>query len=1020
MKKLFTLISLLLFAVTATWAEDETLFSMQVKDGVAAADVSTDTEAAAEGTPKEYSLADYATLGVDGTAAAFYKTSKQGTSATKYIGKLSVGGTNVPLFLISNGIDKAYFKITLKSGETLKVGDVIKWNIYPNKKDKGSGLMFNTTAATDGAVGSGETYAEDAQQKIAIEQSYTVKEGDAIVGANEILVTRFDGTGTYFNDLTITRSGSTPEPPTPVATVTDVLTSVGLGAEAEAGSSYTDFTGKTFTSNAVYSANMSAGNVLAIQLRTNNNNSGIVSTTSGGKVKAVKVLWSTSTETGGATNSARSVEIFGSNTAYTAPTDLYDDNKGTSLGTLALADATENVSTLEVTGDYEYFGIKSTNGALYLVSVEVTWECEAAPTMPAAPVPTVPADQVYNLFSDAYGGYSNNYHYVVWWEGQATQEEVEIAANDKAWHISNFVFIGSEFDEKNLSNYKALNLDVYPVGANLNLGIAPINAGQDINSCINRADLVAGQWNHISIPMTELAATGSTMDRLFQIKLCGLDNVNADGTPEFYVDNIFFEKEAGVPDIEPEVVEPYEYGTACNLFKDAIFDLSKSYYAPGWAQVATPEVTVENGTYTYTLTEATTQQWQAQMKFISDVVTTAANTYDFSVSLKANKNVNGVTVKLYNNENNDVFYLSDVVNLKADEAFVVKHEAMAGLDMTDLCILIDAGGNEANTTIQMIQPVLKESTCQEVLLPEAIDYPTSAEGITIGGTTAYGKVKIHTNTDEIDGIKLANGYTTEEVLNDNYVTIEVDGGFKAGDVITIAGAFNNTDETKKSAVDIFTLDAEGKPVVLFTTQQFVNGRVSADDPVAETYTLTEDHYVLFLGRNGNTATFITTLKTQRGDTPVTIDHLYLLGGKNEWGFANNEELPFDETVQAWIYEVNSPEAEHYFAFADKNDCASWDELNGEHRWALAAGNIVPEINAAYPLAKVNGTVKLPKGSYVVTVTKELVMTVTAATDGISNITAEKQNGVIYNLQGQRVNAAQKGIYIINGKKVMIK
>ena len=31
-----------------------------------------------------------------------------------------------------------------------------------------------------------------------------------------------------------------------------------------------------------------------------------------------------------------------------------------------------------------------------------------------------------------------------------------------------------------------------------------------------------------------------------------------------------------------------------------------------------------------------------------------------------------------------------------------------------------------------------------------------------------------------------------------------------------------------------------------------------------------------------------------------------------------------------------------------------------------------------------------------------------------------ENAVIYNLNGQRVDKAQKGLYIVNGKKVVIK
>ena len=145
-----------------------------------------------------------------------------------------------------------------------------------------------------------------------------------------------------------------------------------------------------------------------------------------------------------------------------------------------------------------------------------------------------------------------------------------------------------------------------------------------------------------------------------------------------------------------------------------------------------------------------------------------------------------------------------------------------------------------------------------------INYPTAQTGIAVNGTTTFDAVKIKTNTTSVSGIKFAKCYTSDNALNDNYAKLEVEGGFKAGDVVTIAGAFNNADDTKKSAVDLFTVGAENAITVLFTTQQFINGRLVDDDPVAETFTLEADVDALYLGRNGNTGTFVTTLKVARG------------------------------------------------------------------------------------------------------------------------------------------------------------
>jgi hypothetical protein len=43
------------------------------------------------------------------------------------------------------------------------------------------------------------------------------------------------------------------------------------------------------------------------------------------------------------------------------------------------------------------------------------------------------------------------------------------------------------------------------------------------------------------------------------------------------------------------------------------------------------------------------------------------------------------------------------------------------------------------------------------------------------------------------------------------------------------------------------------------------------------------------------------------------------------------------------------------------------------------------------------------------------------TNGINAIeSADMLNGDIFNLQGQKVNRAQKGVYIVNGKKIVVK
>ena len=149
-----------------------------------------------------------------------------------------------------------------------------------------------------------------------------------------------------------------------MTTTVDVLDHALIRIE---GTNYTDFDGITDKSDAVY-AGQSAGGNFSIQLRSSNNNSGIVTTASGGKLTKIAVVWNDNT------TATRTITIYGSNSPYTDATDVYDVSKrGTKLGELEY-DGNNKNTELVIDGDYTYFGIRSKSGALYLSKIEITWE----------------------------------------------------------------------------------------------------------------------------------------------------------------------------------------------------------------------------------------------------------------------------------------------------------------------------------------------------------------------------------------------------------------------------------------------------------------------------------------------------------------------------------------------------------------------------------------------------------------------------------------------------------------------
>ena len=129
---------------------------------------------------------------------------------------------------------------------------------------------------------------------------------------------------------------------------------------------YGNWTGKTASSNAVYAGNSTTSQNGAIQIRTTNSNSGIVTTASGGKVTKIAVKWESTTADG------RTLNIYGKNKAYSSAADLYSNSsttQGTLLGTIVYGTSTE----LTISGDYEFIGMRSANNAMYLDKITITW-----------------------------------------------------------------------------------------------------------------------------------------------------------------------------------------------------------------------------------------------------------------------------------------------------------------------------------------------------------------------------------------------------------------------------------------------------------------------------------------------------------------------------------------------------------------------------------------------------------------------------------------------------------------------
>ena len=221
---------------------------------------------------------------------------------------------------------------------------VTKYDVTFNPGE-GSGTMASQKATE------GETY-------ILPECTFTAPQGKEFAGweVNGTIVTQVEDVHAAIEATATWKK---------IEAVIDEITLATTGKAA--GSNYGNWSNKTASSEAVYAGNSAGGAAdnASIQLRSSNSNSGIVTTTSGGKVKKFTLEWNSATASG------RTVNFYGKNSAYTQATDLYDTSKqGTLLGSLTIGLSTE----LSVTGDYTFIGLRSNSGALYLNKISIQWE----------------------------------------------------------------------------------------------------------------------------------------------------------------------------------------------------------------------------------------------------------------------------------------------------------------------------------------------------------------------------------------------------------------------------------------------------------------------------------------------------------------------------------------------------------------------------------------------------------------------------------------------------------------------
>ena len=330
-----------------------------------------------------------------------------------------------------------------------------------------------------------------------------------------------------------------------------------------------------------------------------------------------------------------------------------------------------------------------------------------------------------------------------------------------------------------------------------------------------------------------------------------------------------------------------------------------------------------------------------------------------------------------------------------------------------------------------------------------INYPTSQSGITNGSDCSFTTVKINANSNSVNAMKMGSSYS-----EDKRFTLSLSGGFKTGDIIKYAGVYNH-DDSKNAAIDIYGQNEGEDAEKLTTSNNFINGKLESASPEDQTYTLLADYDNLYIGRNGNTSTYLTKLQITRSgyNVPVTSAGFATL-------YASDKSLDFSAATSVEAYIVTDATAEG--AQTQKVTkvpagtpllikSVSGDAVNEMIKVSpaetddvddniLKANGVTGDESTVYVLGAKDGKAvwgllkngsHLPEGKvYFKTdapLAKEFLNIIindteetSSETDGINKVSTNLENGVRYNLAGQKVSKDYKGIVIVNGRKMLNK
>ena len=676
-------------------------------------------------------------------------------------------------------------------------------------------------------------------------------------------------------------------------------------------------------------------------------------------------------------------------------------------------------------------------------------------SLTAAPTPDKNAEDVLSIYSDAYTA-ATAFNFGGW--GQSTAVATETINGDNMLKLTNYNYLGFEYlTDLDLSDMEYLHIDILPMQA-MNFGITPIMRGGKTEDSQNVGTLNVEQWNSIDIPLSQFGFDLSY--KTFQLKLD-----KGTGSEIVYVDNIYFWK-SGSTGPEPETptsgegeylietgmnagkVLKYTYEfvqtgmdvtvTFANVSTDEIIGIVDGYifdYTDGFAEHAGLTYTWTNCTVGQTIKAA--HKWMfAEGDFVTDQFTytvkeaTVAEITAISLSASDETVEAGKTVQLTVKDQDDNALAADKVT------FSSSNDEIATVDATGLVTGVAEGTAVITATLNDNNEVTAEITI-------TVTAPAS-NALTDLGADENGMHKLTGVWDAdafaaIDAAAQANSYDLTEVEHEG--TIDVIG--KTANpycifVTAVAGTVNRNEAVK---------DGDAYNGFAFFLQEEPNANKPFDINTAITpISVTNPFFQRLFDRAGYYVTMTVPFSyTQIPDGNNGTKFYELNASSNSDGVtltfteASSVEANKPYLVYSGTGGITIPDAGvvtiDWDAQAETSEVASFvgnykalQPAESENIYVVPGG-VTEQENVSF-LKSAGATIRPFRAYLTLTnATKINVVFGDGEATGIRGVSDDMLNALfnIYSIDGKLVKSAgekmfnlKEGIYIINGKRVIIR